>query len=86
MQPELLIPVGRLAIEQFLPPAPLNEIIGKKFDVTAFGQKCEVIPLPHPSGASTWFKREPGITLLAQALELLSNHPAWRQMVEQTRP
>lgn len=81
MRPELIVPVGRLAIEQFLPIAPLNDIIGQKFRVEAFGQKCDVIPLPHPSGASTWFKREPGITLLAQALELLGEHPAWLEMV-----
>jgi len=81
MKPELIVPVGRLAIEQFLPIAPLNEIIGKKFQVEAFEQTCDVIPLPHPSGASTWFKKEPGITLLAQALKLLGEHPAWLDMV-----
>jgi uracil-DNA glycosylase len=84
MQPQLVIPVGRLAIEQFLPIAPLNDIIGRKFEVEAFDQKCDVIPLPHPSGASTWFKREPGITLLSQALVMLGNHPAWQQLVEST--
>ena len=40
-----------------------------------------VIPLPHPSGASTWFKMEPGKTLLPQALELIANHPAWRGLL-----
>lgn len=85
MQPYLVIPVGRLAIEQFLPIAPLNEIIGRTFLVEAFGQKCEVIPLPHPSGASTWFKREPGITLLAEALTLLGQHPSWQELVNSTR-
>ena len=82
MKPELIVPVGRLAIEQFLPIAPLNEIIGKKFSVDAFGQKCDVIPLPHPSGASTWFKREPGITLLADALKLLEGQAAWQHLVD----
>src|SRR6185436_21140636 len=30
LQPQLIVPVGRLAIEQFLPPLPLAEQIGKK--------------------------------------------------------
>jgi uracil-DNA glycosylase len=40
-----------------------------------------VIPLPHPSGASTWFKREPGITLLQEALAQTSKHPAWKDLL-----
>src|SRR5579862_2786386 len=31
MQPELVIAVGRLAIERFIPPAPLAEIIGRQY-------------------------------------------------------
>jgi uracil-DNA glycosylase len=38
-----------------------------------------VIPLPHPSGASTWHKMEPGKTLLARALALLAAHPEVRR-------
>src|SRR5277367_2697740 len=34
LEPELVIPVGRLAIEQFLPgKAPLADVIGQKFSV-----------------------------------------------------
>src|SRR5262249_20085261 len=71
LQPELVIPVGKLAIERFLSPAPLTEIIGKQHRVTAFGHTCDAIPLPHPSGASPWFKIEPGKTLLRKALKLI---------------
>jgi len=80
MRPELMIPVGRLAIERFFPKALLAETIGKKFSMTAFGHTCDMIPLPHPSGASTWFKVEPGKTLLAQALKLIGQHPAWQTL------
>ena len=31
LKPELVIPVGRLAIVQLIPPAPLTEIIGRTF-------------------------------------------------------
>ncbi|MBI4508002.1 MAG: uracil-DNA glycosylase family protein [Deltaproteobacteria bacterium] len=80
LRPELIIPVGRLAIEQFVPGQPLAEVIGTKHRVKAFGHPCDAIPLPHPSGASTWFKREPGRTLLEKALEVLARHPAWKSL------
>ena len=80
LKPKLVIPVGRLAIEQVLPQAPLTETIGVQFDKVFFGHSCHVIPLPHPSGASTWFKREPGKSLLLKALQIISRHPAWQEL------
>lgn len=81
LKPTLVIPVGRLAIEQVLGPAPLTDTIGKQFDKKFFGQDCQIIPLPHPSGASTWFKREPGKTLLLNALQIIHDHPAWQSLL-----
>ena len=80
LRPELIIPVGRLAIERFLPAAPLDRLVGRKLRTSAFGHECDAIPLPHPSGASTWFKVEPGRTLLGKALRELARHPAWRAL------
>jgi len=78
LEPELVIPVGRLAIEQMLQrKAPLTEVIGNQFRTTAFGKTFDLIPLPHPSGASTWFHQHPGKELLAEALQLIGRHPAW---------
>jgi uracil-DNA glycosylase len=86
LQPELVIAVGRLAIEQFLPDKkPLSEIIGKQFRVEAFGHTFDLIALPHPSGASTWFHREPGKTLLYIALQLMAKHPAFIGLLAKTR-
>jgi uracil-DNA glycosylase len=78
LKPELVLPVGKLAIAQFLPePLPsLTDIIGKKFVVERRGRPVDVIPLPHPSGASPWHRTEPGITLLRRAFVLLKEHPA----------
>jgi len=78
LQPELVLPVGKLAIAQFLPePLPsLTEIIGRKFTIERGGRRVDVIPLPHPSGASPWHRMEPGLTLLRQALALVAAHPA----------
>jgi len=78
LRPELIVPVGRLAIEQFLPARPLVEQIGRVQPVTRGRLRLDVLPLPHPSGASTWPRTEPGKTLTARALELLGRHPAWR--------
>jgi uracil-DNA glycosylase len=76
LHPKLILPVGKLAIAQFLPEAPLTEIIGKRYQITAHGLTVDAIPLPHPSGASPWHRIEPGITLLGQAMELIKQHPA----------
>lgn len=77
LRPELVLPIGKLAIEQFLPAAKLTEIIGKKFTATVAGHRFDLVPLPHPSGASPWHRIEPGRTLLEQALRLIVKHPAW---------
>jgi uracil-DNA glycosylase len=78
LRPALVLPVGKLAITQFLPPAPLNDIIGHKFRIDYRGQAVDCIPLPHPSGASPWHRMEPGKTLLRRALGLVAKHPAAR--------
>ena len=75
-RPELIIPVGKLAIARFLPEAPLTETIGKKHA----WRGIDVIPLPHPSGASTWYHVEPGKTLTQKALALIEKHAAWREI------
>jgi uracil-DNA glycosylase len=77
LSPELVIPVGRLAIEQFLAPAPLVEQIGRVHVLRRGRRALDVIPLPHPSGASTWYHVEPGKTLTRRALALIGEHPAW---------
>ena len=76
LKPELVIPVGKLAIEQFVPCRSLAEVVGQKQRVGFAGRKTDLIPLPHPSGASPWPRMEPGKTLLGRALGLIASHPA----------
>ncbi len=76
LQPTLVLPVGKLAISQFLPPAPLNDVIGKSFPIIFRGHAAECIPLPHPSGASPWHRMEPGKTLLRAAFKRIAAHEA----------
>ena len=76
LRPQLVLPVGKLAIGQFLGERPLAETIGRTFEIRYRGHATTCLPLPHPSGASTWHRTEPGKTLLAAALALLARHPA----------
>jgi uracil-DNA glycosylase len=78
LRPQLVLPVGKLAITQFLPAAPLHDLIGKEFRLDYRGHAADCIPLPHPSGASPWHRMEPGRTLLGRALALVAKHPAIR--------
>jgi uracil-DNA glycosylase len=76
LSPGLILPVGTLAIEQVLGhKGPLAEVVGVMLRTRYHGVLADVICLPHPSGASSWHKTEPGITLLAKALDLLAAHP-----------
>lgn len=79
LRPRLVIPVGRLAIEQVLGPVPLAEAVGRRLRTRYHGVACDVVCLPHPSGASTWFKTEPGRGLLERALRILARHPEMRR-------
>jgi uracil-DNA glycosylase len=79
LQPHLIIPVGRLAIGQFIDCARLEDVIGHKFRIVHAGLRFDLIPLPHPSGASPWHKISPGKALTERALKLIARHPAIRQ-------
>jgi uracil-DNA glycosylase len=68
VRPKLLIPVGRLAIERFLPNMPLDRLIGHAFTVQHSGGASLAIPLPHPSGASSWIHQGDHPRLLARAI------------------
>jgi uracil-DNA glycosylase len=81
LKPQLIILVGKLAIQQFMTVNKLTEVIGQSHQLTINGHVCDVIPLPHPSGASTWPLTEPGKTLLAQAMALIKKHPAWQSIL-----
>jgi uracil-DNA glycosylase len=78
LQPDLVIPVGKLAIAQFIPLQKLDQIIGRKFAVTVDGHVFDLIPLPHPSGASPWHRKKPGKRLLKKALKLVVRHPGFK--------
>jgi uracil-DNA glycosylase len=55
LQPQLVVTVGGLALRQLLGITTLTDSIGKSYVHSG----AIVVPLPHPSGASSW-PNEPG--------------------------
>lgn len=58
IQPEIIVPVGKMAISELLQEnVSLNTIIGKELQINPFealAQSISCIPLSHPSGRSAW--------------------------------
>ncbi len=84
LQPELVIAVGKLAIRQFMPCEKLDAVIGSSFSTEYAGHRFDLVPLPHPSGASPWPHQEPGRVLLPRALRIIARHPAWKASMQKT--
>jgi uracil-DNA glycosylase len=82
VQPELILPVGKLAISRFVEVGRLSEIVGQPLIRVVAGAARQIIALPHPSGASTWHRTDPGKQLLEKALQRLEQHPAWQSLLD----
>ena len=70
IRPKIIIPIGRIAIEQFLPELkgkPLETFIGQLFKQDT----CTIVPLPHPSGVSRWLNDSENRARVDEALEQL---------------
>ncbi len=80
LRPRLVIPVGKLAIRRMLDADKLEQAVGFRHSLRRPDYEADIIPLPHPSGASTWHRRDPGNSLLAKALGLIAEHPAWLEI------
>jgi len=80
LRPRLVIPVGRLAIMQFIECQKLDSIIGRSFLISHGELSFDLIPLPHPSGVSPWHKISPGRELLVRAMKKIARHPAMQSL------
>ena len=68
VDPAVLIPVGTLAAARFFgPDRKLVDLVGQRFQI----EVRTVIPLPHPSGASSWTQAPANQALVRQALAQL---------------
>ena len=71
VDPALIIPIGRLAINLYYPKSwNLTRIISTQKEVDGRW----IIPLPHPSGASRWHQIEENRRLIARAVTLIREH------------
>jgi uracil-DNA glycosylase family 4 len=66
-RPRLIVPVGGLAIRRLLGITGLVDCIGQRYEL---GQAV-VVPLPHPSGASSWLNSPANRELTAKATALV---------------
>lgn len=73
IRPELIIPVGKLAIGRFLGEAPLADVVGREHLVEHRGGSSVLVPLPHPSGASSWIHAPGHRELVSRALRLIGS-------------
>lgn len=84
IRPELLVLVGRLAIDSLLGNAPLDRVIGALHELEHAGGRSAAIALPHPSGASSWVHQPGNRERLHRSLELLGDHPAIQALARGT--
>jgi len=85
LRPKLVVPVGKLAISQFIDADKLSDVIGRRISMEREGVEFDMIALPHPSGASTWHRTEPGKSLLRRALHILANDPSLDIIAQKNR-
>ena len=83
LRPEVVVPVGGLATKELLGIGRLADAVGE--EITRDG--VTYVPLPHPSGASTWLNRPENKERLNVALGLLGERmAALRQREEGGEP
>jgi uracil-DNA glycosylase len=74
IRPRIIIPVGKLAIDRFLGARPLDRVIGRTHSYDELKWQPLLIPLPHPSGASSWIHQGNHPQLLREAIRLIGLH------------
>ena len=72
LKPQVIVPGGGLAIKELLGIGRLSDAVGE--EITRDG--ITYVPLPHPSGASTWLNRHENKERLDLALGLLAERMA----------
>jgi uracil-DNA glycosylase len=67
LRPRLIVPVGGLAIGRLLGSSGLAACVGRRYEL----DEAVVVPLPHPSGASSWLNAPANRELTARAAALV---------------
>jgi len=84
-QPQLRFHLVRDAVVQFIDCAKLEDVIGRKFSVVHAGCRFDLIPLPHPSGASPWHKFHPEKHSPSARSKLIARHRAIQDLAVSAR-
>jgi len=69
LQPRLIVTVGGLAARRLLGVTSVTESVGRRYDLDG----AIAIPLPHPSGASSWLNVSANRERVAGALRLIKD-------------
>jgi uracil-DNA glycosylase len=83
LRPRVIIPIGSLALERFLPGQRLDDVIGAAFAesgarISATPNEIPIlVPLPHPSGQSRWLNDPARVALLDLAILRLREMVTW---------
>jgi uracil-DNA glycosylase len=72
LRPKVVVPVGGLAVKELLGITRLSKAVGETFERDGI----VYVPLPHPSGASTWLNSPENKERLARALAALAERAA----------
>jgi uracil-DNA glycosylase family 4 len=77
LQPQVVLLVGKMAIDVFIGKKLLVDTVGRVFEASGqwpvtSGQKRYLVPLPHASGVSRWLNAPANQVLLNKALSELS--------------
>lgn len=67
IRPDLIVPVGGLAARRLLGLKSVSEFVGRRYEHDG----AVVIPLPHPSGASSWLNEPANRERVAEATALI---------------
>ena len=67
IRPGLIVPVGGLAARRLLGLKSLTECVGSRFEL----DEAVAIPLPHPSGASSWLNNPANRARVTEAVGLI---------------
>jgi uracil-DNA glycosylase len=72
LRPRLIVTVGGIATRQLLGLKTVSECVGSRFE---YGDAA-AIPLPHPSGASSWLNSPANRSRVAEAVALIKSELA----------
>jgi uracil-DNA glycosylase len=72
LRPRLVVPVGGLAARRLLGVKSVTECVGERFELDG----AVAIPLPHPSGASSWLNHAENRARVAAAVDAIKEQLA----------